>query len=92
MPEVPTFEEAGLKDFQIAAWFGVVGPKALPQSITTKLHKDVNAILGRSDVTQRLFALGLDALTMSEPEFSAFVRAEHARYAKVIAAGNVKVE
>lgn len=92
MPEVPTFEEAGMKDFQIAAWFGVVGPKALSPAITTKLHNEVNKILGRADVKQRISELGLEALPMNEPEFTAFIRAEHARYAKVVAAGKIKVD
>ncbi len=56
VPEVPTMAEAGLPGFEASLWFAVVGPSALPAPIVERLNREINAILGDSDVKKALTA------------------------------------
>lgn len=92
LPEVPTFAEAGYPGFEASAWYGVVGPKGMPPEIRSRLHRAINAILERPEIQQRLTGQGLVPLVMGQQEFGAFIHAEHARFAEVVAKGHIRVD
>jgi tripartite-type tricarboxylate transporter receptor subunit TctC len=85
MPDVPTMPELGYPDIVMGQWNGVFGPAGLPRPVVLKLHKAVTSTMKQEKVMQSLSATAAQAvLTQSPEEFAAFVRGEHARWAKII--------
>jgi tripartite-type tricarboxylate transporter receptor subunit TctC len=91
-PDVPTLNESGLKDFAVATWFGLLGPAGLPPELTARIQRDVAKAVNSPDVRAKLTELGVDLVNSTPEEFSAFLRAEMVRYARVIKEANIKVE
>ncbi len=91
--DVPTVAESGLPGFQAHAWFGLFGPAALPKDIIMKIDKEVIRIF--SDPTFRTKFLEpqmFESMAGPPDEFAAFIRAERAKWAKVIHEANIKIE
>ena len=83
-PDVPTLTEAGVKDADITAWIGVMGPKGMPAGTVSALNAAMNDILKAPDVQQRLRAMGTIA-TGGDASVLARVHAgDNAKYGKVI--------
>ena len=78
-PEVPTFDEEGLKDFVGGSWVGFLGPAGLPASIVARVQADVIAILG-SGLADELTRRGLDPAGLTAPQFAALIRADHNKF------------
>ena len=91
-PEIPTMEEAGVKDFEATAWFGLYAPAHLPAEVTRQLSEDVLAALRSARVQAAYSQQGAEPGTMSQQAFTRFVDAELVRWTKVITAANVKLE
>ena len=85
LPDVPTFAEAGLEGFESIGWFGVVAPAGTQPEIVAKLNEAVVAALQDREVRARVLAVGADPAPSTPAEFSAFIRAEIAKWAKVVA-------
>lgn len=83
-PSVPTVEEAGLPDFDVQSWQGVCAPAATPAAILNKLNEDIISVLHAPDVQQRLTELMMPPSPTAREEFDRFIRAEVARWDKVI--------
>lgn len=92
LPDLPTVSEAGLPGFNVTSWFGVFAPAALPRNIVTKVNGDVTALLGLPDVKERLERLGAEPEPQSPDDFARFVRAEIARWGKVVKASGATVD
>lgn len=84
MPDVPTVSEAGLPGFDVTSWYGVFAPAALPRNLVTKVNGDIAAVLDTPDMKDRLARLGADPAPQSPEDFARFVRAEIAKWAKVV--------
>jgi tripartite-type tricarboxylate transporter receptor subunit TctC len=83
-PDVPTLTEAGVKDADIAAWIGVMGPKGMPANVVSTLNAAMNEILKAPDVQQRLRTMGTIS-TGGDPSVLARAHAgDNAKYGKVI--------
>jgi len=91
-PDVPTLNESGLKDFAVATWFGLLGPAGLPPELAARIQRDVARAVASPDVQSKLVELGVDLVNSTPEQFSAFLRAEIARYARVIKEANIKAE
>jgi tripartite-type tricarboxylate transporter receptor subunit TctC len=91
-PDVPTLKEAGYKEYEAYAWFGVVAPAATPRDIIAKLNADIVAVLKSPDVSERLAAQGADVAATSAEEFGRFLAAEHVRWSAAVKAANVTVQ
>jgi tripartite-type tricarboxylate transporter receptor subunit TctC len=90
LPQVPTAKEAGL-DYQMSIWAGIFAPKDTPKEIVDKLAAALDKALDDADVKKRLAELGgsLPAKDARTPEkFSAFVRAEIARWSPILKAAD----
>jgi tripartite-type tricarboxylate transporter receptor subunit TctC len=89
-PDVPTLEEAGAPG-QVSLFFqGIVAPAGTPKEIVDQLYREIDKILARPEVKERLAAIGF-AVTVSSPEeFQAQIKSEMARWAKVIRDANIK--
>jgi tripartite-type tricarboxylate transporter receptor subunit TctC len=82
-PEVPSFDELGLKGFDITGWFGIAAPAATPHEIVAKLNAAVVAALKDPDVVRRIRTVGMEPTPTTPAEFSAFLQAEIAKAAKM---------
>jgi tripartite-type tricarboxylate transporter receptor subunit TctC len=92
LPDVPTFEEEGLTGFEILNWYGVMAPAATPREIVAKLSTDINKAMREPDVKARLEQVGTQLRELSPEQFGAFMRAELAKYAKLVKDANIKLE
>lgn len=91
-PGVPTMEEEGFAGFEATTWYGLVGPGKLPTPIAQKMNEDVNKVLAMPDVQEKLDTYGAEDGGGTREKFAAFIRAETAKWAKVVKDGNIKIE
>ena len=92
LPDTPTFEEAGLKDFDASGWQGVLVPAGTPSAAIAKLNEALMKTLALPEVRERFATQGLDAATSTPAEFGAHIRAEIEKWGKVAKTANIKVE
>jgi tripartite-type tricarboxylate transporter receptor subunit TctC len=92
MPELPTVAEAGLKGFEVNNWYGIFLPTGTPKDIVTKLNAEVVKALAAPDVKKRLIEAGIVATSSSPEGFTAYVKAESTKWAKVIKDAGITVE
>jgi len=92
LPDVPTVAETGIKGYEATNWYGYVAPADTPRPIIERLHKETVAILNMPDVREALLSRGIEAAPSSPAEFAAFVRAENAKWDKVIKQSGMKGE
>jgi tripartite-type tricarboxylate transporter receptor subunit TctC len=92
LPDVPTFAEAGVRDFELANITGIVAPAGTPPEVVAKLRDAAVKVLGLPVVKERFASLGVDPVGSTPAQFAAFIREDFARWQKVIADANVKVE
>jgi tripartite-type tricarboxylate transporter receptor subunit TctC len=89
-PDIPTFDEQGLKGYQVSGWFGLVAPAATSPEIIAKLNAAVVAALKDTEVTQRIRNIGMEPAPTTPAEFAALIDREIDRISKVLAkAGGV---
>jgi len=74
LPNVPTFDELGIKDFNMVTYTGVFGPRGMPQPVIEKLSKALKDSLERSTVKERFNGLGVDIITMDRASFQDYVK------------------
>jgi tripartite-type tricarboxylate transporter receptor subunit TctC len=93
MPEVPTLDELGLKGFEVSSWQAILAPAGTPKPIIDRLYRETIKALKMADVIERLGTQGGNELVGSTPEqFSALIKAEIAKYGKVIKEAGIRVE
>lgn len=90
VPDVPTLAEQGLADFDVGTWSGVIGPKGMPADVVRKLNEAVNAVVNDPAISKRLIEEGAEIRSMSPQEFGSFMRAENARWVKVVKEAGIK--
>ena len=91
LPEVPTLAEVGLK-FESSQWFGLLAPAGTPREVIAKVNADLQRVLALGEVKERLATQGGETHGTTPEAFAAFLRAEHATYAKIIADAAIKVD
>jgi len=84
VPDVPTMEELGLRDFEVGTWSAIIAPKGVPREVVQKVNAAVNAVLDDPEVRKRLVAEGAEIDLMTPAETAAFVKSENARWMKVV--------
>jgi tripartite-type tricarboxylate transporter receptor subunit TctC len=92
MPELPTIAEAGLKGFEVNNWYGVFVPTGTPREIVTRLNAEVVKALAHPEVKKRLLESGIIATSSTPEAFTAYVKAEAAKWEKVIRDAKISVE
>lgn len=91
LPQVPTFAEQGVRDYDVTGWYGICTQSKVPQPILTKLNADLNKLLA-GPLKQRLEDQGI-AVTPTTPDgFAALVKSEIARWTKVVQQGKLEAE
>ena len=84
LPDIPTMQEAGFKDFKAGSWFGFFAPKGTPEAIVQKLNASVNRIVALPDVNKQMVQEGADPVGGTSEQFKKFVRSEYERWKTVV--------
>jgi tripartite-type tricarboxylate transporter receptor subunit TctC len=84
LPDVPTVMEAGISDYEIDHWFGILAPTDTPPAIAKRLRDEVAKAAAAPDVVDRLDQQGMEAVASEPEEWGAHLKSELARYAKII--------
>ncbi len=92
MPEVPTIIEAGVRNFEVPVWAGVATTAGTPKAVVDRLYREMHAVLQMPETRERLAGLGSDVVGSTPEQFSALLKEDRARWAKVIKTANVKVD
>ena len=92
LPNVPTFTESGLANFSSRNWYGVVAPGATPRPVVNKLSSEIARILALPEVKELLIGMGMDPFITTPEQFTAVMRADMAKFSKIIKSANIKLE
>ncbi len=91
-PDLPTIAESGLKDFDISTWFGVFAPAGTPAPIVERLSAEFTKALASPEIRERLARMGAEPAPMSPEAFRNFVRAEQAKYERIVKTSGARIE
>jgi tripartite-type tricarboxylate transporter receptor subunit TctC len=92
IPEVPTLAESGAPGFEAALWTGVLAPAATPQPVVGTLSREIARLAQDNEVKERLASQGGEAVGSSPERFAAFIKAEIAKWAKVINGAQIRID
>ncbi len=92
VPNVRTFIEQGLPEFDAVSWVGILAPAGTPQAIVDRLHREIVAVLAEPAIRERFAALGIDPVGNTQAEFAAQIKADLARWKTVVERGNIKAD
>jgi tripartite-type tricarboxylate transporter receptor subunit TctC len=92
LPDVPTVAEEGYPGFDVRSWFGLVAPRTTPRDVVMKINTEVNAALNHPDVRKRLADVGLEPLPGTPEQFAAVIKADTAKWSKVIQEAGIRIE
>jgi len=92
LPDIPTFAESGVRDYDVRVWFGLLAPAGTPRSVIARIHADTLKVLASPALVERLKAESLDIVTMQPDEFGAYLRSEIAKWRDVIKQANIRFE
>jgi tripartite-type tricarboxylate transporter receptor subunit TctC len=90
LPDVPTLAEAGVPGFQATLWVGFMAPADTPNPILEKLNAEITKIVLRPDIKAAWEKQGAEPVTMTQPQFKAFMDAQIAKWADLIKANDIK--
>ena len=90
-PDIPTLIEGGVQVVG-GTWVGLLAPAGTPKPIVEKLAREAGAAMRRADIKERFVQLGIEPVGSTSAEFTAFLKNEVAKWAKVIKDANVKIE
>jgi len=92
LPEVPTVAEAGLPDFEVTTWYGVLAPAGTPRNVINRLNGELVKIMHAPELKEKLTATGTEPLTSTPDEFAAYIQKEIAKWGDVIRKAGVKAD
>jgi tripartite-type tricarboxylate transporter receptor subunit TctC len=92
LPQVPSFTEAGLPGLDVKTWLGVLAPAGTPEAIIDRLSSEFAKILVMPDVKETLTSQGLDPFISTPDQFAALMKADMAKFGKVIKTANIRIE
>jgi len=90
IPELPTMIEAGVPDFEVTSWFGLLAPAGTPAPIIAKLHRQAVEIVRHPFMRENFGRIGLDVVTDAPNVFANIIRTDTAKWAKVIKDAGIK--
>jgi len=92
VPELPTVDESGLKGFETVAWFGLLAPAGTPAAVVTKTHEEVARILKTEELRARIESLGGEPVGNAPQEFAAIIRADIAKWRRLVDQAGIKAD
>lgn len=90
LPDVPSFAEVGIADFESALWFGLNAPAGTPADIVERLGKDLATVLARPDVRAQLTAQSFNTLPGGVAPFADLLSKETGKWSRIVKAANIK--
>jgi tripartite-type tricarboxylate transporter receptor subunit TctC len=91
-PNLPTLHEQGLTDFEVNLWYGMLLPARTPREVVDRYNKDINEILRKPDVVEKLAKQGLSVTGGTPEHFAEFIAAETAKWQKVVNEAGITAE
>lgn len=92
LPDVPTFEESGIKNMNLYAWWGIFGPPAMPPGVVRRLDGEVRAAMQSADFKARLRSLELQEFVMPPERYAAFIKAELAYWQNFLQRTGIRLD
>jgi len=92
LPEVPTAEEAGLPNFDVTTWYGILVPSGTPRPIVMRLNSELVKIMHSPEMKQRLGGMATETMTSTPEEFAAYIRQEIAKWGDVVRKAGLKAD
>jgi tripartite-type tricarboxylate transporter receptor subunit TctC len=92
IPDVPTAAEAGLPDFDVTTWYGILAPAATPRPIVERLNSELKKMMQAPEVKERLAAMGTEPLSSTPEEFGAYIKREIAKWGDVVRKAGLRAE
>jgi tripartite-type tricarboxylate transporter receptor subunit TctC len=92
MPELPTIAESGLKGYESSQWYGMLAPAGTPEDIVNALNLHIAKIMHAPEMIQRLIAEGTVPVGSTREQFATHIKAEIAKWAKVIKLSGARVD
>ncbi len=92
LAQVPTLVEAGLPGFDVKAWYGVLAPVGTAKEIIDRLSAEIGKIMAMSDIKEKLDGQGMAPFISTPEQFAELMKADTAKYAKIIKTANIKIE
>jgi len=92
LPDVPTIAEAGVPGYEANNWWGIMAPAGTPAPVIKRLHTDVAAILAMPTMQKRFESQGATTVNMTSSQFGQFIRAETAKWSKVVREAGIKAQ
>ena len=90
LPDVPTMAEAGYPAITGQTWFGILAPTGTPKEIIALLNREIGKIMAQREVKERMAAIGFESATATTAEFAAEIKADGAKWAKIIRDAGIK--
>jgi len=92
-PDLPTVAESGIPGFEARSWFGLFAPSGTPRDVIARLHGEVQRLFADADYRRKvLVPNALQPSADSPGEYAALIKADAAKWSKVIRAANIKVD
>ena len=92
LPDVPTLAETVSPGYEVASWFGVIAPAGTPAATISRLNVEIVKFMATAEVRDRMLTLGAEPVTGSPDDFLKFIRAEGARWEKVVQSSGAKAD
>ena len=92
LPDAPTFDEQGVAGFEAVSWVGIMAPAKTPRAIVDRLQRDLAAILKDQDTRDRFATLGIEPVGNTPEQFAEQIKADLARWGKVVEQAKIRAE
>jgi len=91
-PGLPTVAESGVPGYEIGTWLGIVAPAGTPPAVVNKLNAEVRRVMALPEVRDRLIAQGFVLADQSPDQFNQYIKAEYAKWSKLIRDADIKAD
>lgn len=92
LPDVPTLEELGYKDFDGVQWYGIVGPANMPRPVVTRLNAEINKQINLPELKEKLSGEALETMPMTPEEFGAYIKNDIAKWSQLAKTRKLEIE
>jgi tripartite-type tricarboxylate transporter receptor subunit TctC len=92
LPTLPTVAESGVPGYEAVGWFGLFAPVATPKDVVNKISKDANFVLSEPEVKEKMLAAGAEPSPTTPEQFGRFVRAEMAKWTRLMKERGINLE
>ncbi len=92
LPDVPTAKEAGIENFEVTSWYGLLAPAGTPRDIINRLNAEWAKIAADPDTKEKMQKAGFETVAVTPEQFAEFIKQDIARWGKVVKEANLSVE